>query len=57
MDATPCISDSNETKLFHNKIKIMCNKYNKNSYGRHVTYKISSTPIGILYTFLLHSNF
>jgi len=35
MDATPCISDSNETKLFHNKIKVMCNKHNKNYYPKY----------------------
>ena len=35
MDATPCIKDINETKLFHNKIKIMCDKYNKNYYPKY----------------------
>ena len=35
MDATPCINDRNETKLFHNKIKVMCNKHNKNYYPKY----------------------
>ena len=35
MDATPCINDNNETKLFHNKIKVMCNKHNKNYYPKY----------------------
>ena len=35
MDATPCINDSNETKLFHNKIKVMCDKHNKNYYPKY----------------------
>ena len=35
MDATPCIKDKNEKKLFHNKIKIMCNKHNKNYYKKY----------------------
>ena len=35
MDATPCINDKNETKLFHNKIKVMCDKHNKNYYPRY----------------------
>ena len=32
MDATPCIKDYKEEKLFHKKIKLMCNKHNKNYY-------------------------
>ena len=32
MDATPCIKDYKEKKLFHKKIKLMCNKHNKNYY-------------------------
>tara|TARA_B100000029_G_scaffold162728_1_gene158787 strand:+ start:1520 stop:2371 length:852 start_codon:yes stop_codon:yes gene_type:complete len=32
MDATPCIKDRIEKNLFHNKIKKMCNKHNKNYY-------------------------
>ena len=35
MDATPCIKDSNEKKLFHKKIKIMCNKHNKKYYLKY----------------------
>ena len=35
MDATPSINDNNETKLFHNKIKVMCNKHNKNYYPKY----------------------
>ena len=35
MDATPCIKDNNETRLFHNKIKVMCNKHNKNYYPKY----------------------
>jgi len=35
MDATPCIKDNNETKLFHNKIKVMCDKHNKNYYPKY----------------------
>ena len=35
IDATPCINDNNETKLFHNKIKVMCNKHNKNYYPKY----------------------
>ena len=29
MDATPSMNDKNEARLFHNKIKTACNKYNK----------------------------
>ena len=35
MDATPCIKDKKERKLFHSKIKIMCNKHNKNYYIKY----------------------
>ena len=35
MDATPCIKDNNEKKLFHNKIKNMCDNHNKNYYKRY----------------------
>ena len=35
MDATPCIKDKKEKKLFHSKIKIMCNKHNKNYYIKY----------------------
>ena len=35
IDATPCINDNNEAKLFHNKIKNMCNKHNKNYYRKY----------------------
>ena len=35
IDATPCINDNNETKQFHNKIKVMCNKHNKNYYPKY----------------------
>ena len=35
MDATPCIKDNYEKELFHKKIKLMCNKYNKNYYKKY----------------------
>ena len=35
MDSTPCIKDHKEEKIFHNKIKLMCNKYNKNYYPKY----------------------
>ena len=35
MDATPCIKDNAETKLFHSKIKTMCDKHNKNYYSKY----------------------
>jgi len=35
MDATPCIKDSNEKGLFHKKIRLMCNKHNKNYYPKY----------------------
>ena len=36
MDATPCINDKIEKKIFHNKIKKTCNRHNKLYYQ---TYK------------------
>ena len=35
MDSTPCIKDYEEEKIFHNKIKLMCNKHNKNYYPKY----------------------
>ncbi len=35
IDSTPAIKDNNETKLFHNKIKNMCNKHGKNYYKKY----------------------
>ena len=35
MDATQCIRDDSEKKLFHNKIKIMCNQHNKRYYPKY----------------------
>ncbi len=35
MDATPCINDGKEKKLYHNKIKKMCNKHNKKYYQKY----------------------
>ena len=35
MDATPCINDKNEKKIFHKKIKLMCNGHNKNYYKKY----------------------
>ena len=35
MDATPCIKDNRETNLFHNKIKMVCNKHDKNYYLKY----------------------
>ena len=35
MDATPCIKDNNEKELFHKKIKLMCNRHNKNYYQKY----------------------
>jgi coproporphyrinogen III oxidase len=32
MDATPCIKDPYETKLFHDKIRAMCGRHDKNYY-------------------------
>jgi len=35
MDATPSIKDNYENKLFHNKIKIMCNRHNTKYYSKY----------------------
>ena len=35
MDATPCIEDKNEKKIYHNKIKNMCNRHNKKYYKKY----------------------
>ena len=35
MDVTPCIKDNIEKKLFNKKIKLMCNKHNKNYYPKY----------------------
>jgi len=35
MDATPCINDENEKKIFHKKIKLMCDKHNKSYYRKY----------------------
>ena len=35
MDATPCIKDNKEKKLFHTKIKTACNKHNKKYYPKY----------------------
>ncbi len=35
MDATQCITDKNEKKNFHEKIKKMCNKHSKNYYSKY----------------------
>ena len=35
MDATQCIKDNNEVRLFHNKIKGMCNNHSKKYYPRY----------------------
>ena len=35
MDATPSMKDDYEKKLFHNKIKIMCNKHSKKYYLKY----------------------
>jgi len=35
MDATPSMNDNKEKKLFHKKIKLMCNKHNKNYYLKY----------------------
>ena len=35
MDATPSIKDQEETKLFHNKIRVMCNTHNTNYYLKY----------------------
>ena len=35
MDATPCIKDYKEKEFFHKKIKLMCNRHNKNYYSKY----------------------
>jgi len=35
MDATPSVKDQEETKLFHKKIRVMCNKHNSNYYLKY----------------------
>ena len=35
MDATPCIKDMREAKLFHKKIKYTCNRHNKKYYKKY----------------------
>ena len=35
MDATPCIKDNMEKKLFHKKIKFTCDKHNKKYYSKY----------------------
>ena len=35
MDATPCINDEREKKLFHKRIKYMCDKHNKKYYPKY----------------------
>ena len=35
MDATPSMKDKNEERLFHKKIKVTCDKYNKNYYKKY----------------------
>ena len=35
MDVTPAIKDNSEKKLFHKKIKTMCDKHNKNYYSKY----------------------
>ena len=35
IDLTPCIKDDKEKKLFHKKIKLMCDKHNKNYYPKY----------------------
>ena len=35
IDLTPCIKDDNEKKIFHKKIKLMCDKHNKNYYPKY----------------------
>ena len=34
MDATPSIKDNVENKIFHEKIKFMCNQHNKKYYPK-----------------------
>jgi len=35
MDATPSVKDLEETKFFHKKIRVMCNKHNTNYYLKY----------------------
>ena len=35
IDLTPCIKDDKEKKFFHKKIKLMCDKHNKNYYPKY----------------------
>jgi len=35
MDATPCTKDDKEKEFFHKKIKLMCNRHNKNYYPKY----------------------
>ena len=35
MDVTPSVKDQEETKLFHNKIRVMCNTHNTNYYLKY----------------------
>ena len=35
MDATPCVKDHKEKEFFHNKLKLMCNRYNNNYYPKY----------------------
>ena len=35
MDATPCIKDNREKKKFHNKIKMTCDRHDKNYYLKY----------------------
>ena len=35
MDVTPSFKDQKETKLFHKKLKVMCNKHDKNYYLKY----------------------
>ena len=35
IDATPSFKDDNETKIFHNTIRSMCNKHDKNYYSKY----------------------
>jgi len=35
IDLTPCIKDDKEKELFHKKIKLMCDRHNKNYYPKY----------------------
>jgi len=35
MDITPCIKDSKEKKWYHNELRKICNKHNKNYYKKY----------------------